>query len=37
VGEANADPFYAAMETRVLEKINRLGIGPRASADASQP
>ncbi len=23
------DPFYAGMETRVLEKINRLGIGPQ--------
>ena len=25
----NADPFYADMEKRVLEKINRLGIGPQ--------
>jgi fumarate hydratase subunit alpha len=25
----NADPFYADMETRVLAKINRLGIGPQ--------
>jgi fumarate hydratase subunit alpha len=25
----NGDPFYAAMEARVLEKINRLGIGPQ--------
>jgi fumarate hydratase subunit alpha len=26
---ANADPFYADMEKRVLDKINRLGIGPQ--------
>ena len=25
----NGDPYYAAMESRVLEKINRLGIGPQ--------
>ena len=25
----NSDPFYADMESRVLEKINRLGIGPQ--------
>jgi fumarate hydratase subunit alpha len=25
----NEDPFYAEMETRVLEKINKLGIGPQ--------
>jgi fumarate hydratase subunit alpha len=29
VGEKNGDPFYAGMEDRVLEKINRLGIGPQ--------
>jgi fumarate hydratase subunit alpha len=29
VGDANPDPFYAGMEERVLEKINRLGIGPQ--------
>ncbi len=27
--EHSADPFYAEMEARVLEKINRLGIGPQ--------
>jgi fumarate hydratase subunit alpha len=26
---SNADTFYAGMETRILEKINRLGIGPQ--------
>ena len=29
IGVPNADPFYADMEKRVLEKINRLGIGPQ--------
>lgn len=25
----NPDPYYAAMEARILDKINRLGIGPQ--------
>ncbi len=29
VDEPNADEFYADMERRVLEKINKLGIGPQ--------
>ena len=29
VDERNADPFYADMETRILEKVNKLGIGPQ--------
>ncbi len=29
VDQRNADPFYAEMEERLLEKINRLGIGPQ--------
>ena len=29
VDEHNADPFYAEMEQRVLERINALGIGPQ--------
>ena len=29
VNEPNPDPFYAEMERRILEKINRLGIGPQ--------
>lgn len=29
LNEENPDPYYAAMETRLLEKINRLGIGPQ--------
>ncbi len=29
VGASSADPYYAEMEERVLEKINRLGIGPQ--------
>ena len=29
VDQHNADPFYAEMEQRILEKINRLGIGPQ--------
>ena len=29
VDQHNADPFYAEMEARILEKINRLGIGPQ--------
>ena len=28
-GTANPDAFYAAMESRILDKINRLGIGPQ--------
>ena len=27
--QRNADPFYAALEEELLEKINRLGIGPQ--------
>lgn len=29
VGEHHPDPYYAEMETRLLERINRLGIGPQ--------
>ena len=29
MSRSNDDPFYAAMESRVLEKVNRLGIGPQ--------
>lgn len=29
VSVQNADPFYAEMETRLLEKVNALGIGPQ--------
>ena len=29
VGSVHADPFYADMEQRLLERINRLGIGPQ--------
>ena len=29
VGSTHPDPFYADMEARLLEKINRLGIGPQ--------
>jgi fumarate hydratase subunit alpha len=28
VGSPNADPLYADMEKRILERINKLGIGP---------
>jgi fumarate hydratase subunit alpha len=28
IGDRNADPYYSALETELLEKINRLGIGP---------
>ena len=28
-GERHPDPFYAAMEGRILERANRLGIGPQ--------
>lgn len=30
--EPNPDPYYADLEKEMLEKINQLGIGPRASA-----
>ncbi len=29
LGAPHSDPFYAAMEGRLLERINRLGIGPQ--------
>lgn len=29
VGERHPDPFYGEMETRLLERINALGIGPQ--------
>lgn len=29
LNEESADPFYADMERRVLERVNRLGIGPQ--------
>lgn len=29
LGSHNADPFYADMEHRLLERINKLGIGPQ--------
>ena len=28
-GERHPDPFYAAMEKRILDRVNRLGIGPQ--------
>ena len=28
-GERHPDPFYGAMEERILERVNRLGIGPQ--------
>jgi fumarate hydratase subunit alpha len=28
-GAHNADPYYAAMETRMLERVNQLGVGPQ--------
>lgn len=28
IGQRNPDPFYAALETEMLEKVNRLGVGP---------
>lgn len=28
-GERHPDPFYAAIEERILERVNRLGIGPQ--------
>ncbi|MCD7829851.1 MAG: fumarate hydratase, partial [Clostridiales bacterium] len=27
--EQNGDPLYAEMEQRILERVNRLGIGPQ--------
>jgi len=29
VGDRNPDPFYAAMELELLERVNKLGIGPQ--------
>ena len=28
-GEGHPDPFYREMEERILERVNRLGIGPQ--------
>jgi fumarate hydratase subunit alpha len=32
---ANADPYYAALEETLLEKINALGIGPQGFGGAT--
>lgn len=29
VGEPNPDPFYADLEKKILERVNKLGIGPQ--------
>jgi len=29
LGKPSTDPFYAAMEKEILEKVNKLGIGPQ--------
>lgn len=29
LGQPNKDPFYAAMEKEILEKVNNLGVGPQ--------
>ena len=29
VGQHNADPYYAALERKILEEVNALGIGPQ--------
>lgn len=29
VGECSPDPYYAEMERRILERVNRLGVGPQ--------
>lgn len=34
-GEQHPDPFYAAMEERILERVNRLGIGPQGLGGAT--
>ena len=34
-GEHHADPFYREMEERLLERINRLGIGPQGMGGAT--
>ena len=34
-GERHPDPFYAAMEERILDRINRLGIGPQGLGGAT--
>ena len=34
-GEWNPDPFYREMEQRLLERINRLGIGPQGMGGAT--
>ena len=28
IGQRNPDPYYAEMETELLEQINNMGIGP---------
>ena len=34
-GEHHPDPFYRAMEERILERVNRLGIGPQGLGGAT--
>ena len=36
-GERHPDPFYAAMEERILERANRLGIGPQGLGELPPP
>ena len=35
VGEHHPDPYYAEMESRILERVNRLGIGPQGLGGAA--
>ena len=37
LGSQNPDPFYADLEKEMLEKVNQLGIGPRALEDGPRP
>ena len=36
IDSENPDPFYADLEKEMLEKVNKLGIGPQASAEKPQ-
>ena len=37
IDSENPDPFYADLEKEMLEKVNKLGIGPQALAEKPQP
>mgnify|MGYP000287853278 CR=1 FL=1 len=37
IDSENPDPFYADLEKEMLEKVNKLGIGPQGFGGKPQP